>query len=69
MGCTNSHGIEKSVIEYPFASIEKTVIPLTEDQIKIVYEKLGTLSNHTRKKLGSMFTYGKMNFVIIACDR
>ena len=51
MGCTNSHGIEKSVIEYPFASIEKTVIPLTEDQIKIVRETWDIIEPH-KKEIG-----------------
>ena len=51
MGRTNSHGIEKSVIEHPFASIEKTVIPLTEDQITIVRETWDIIEPH-KKEIG-----------------
>lgn len=38
MGCTHSLGVENSIISYPFESIEKTVIPLTAEQIRIVRE-------------------------------
>lgn len=38
MGCTNSHSVENSLIARPFVAIEKTVIPLTDEQIRIVRE-------------------------------
>lgn len=38
MGCTNSHVVESSIIAFPFESIEKTVIPLTVEQKRIVRE-------------------------------
>ncbi|KAJ7363648.1 hypothetical protein OS493_009810 [Desmophyllum pertusum] len=38
MGCTNSHSVENSMIAYPFVAIEKTVIPLTGEQIRVVQE-------------------------------
>lgn len=38
MGCTNSHSVENSLIACPFVAIEKTVIPLTDEQIRIVRE-------------------------------
>lgn len=38
MGCTTSHSVENSMIAYPFVAIEKTVIPLTGEQIRVVQE-------------------------------
>ena len=51
MGCTNSHFVQNSMTVYPFVAIEKTVIPLTAEQIRIVQETWEIIEPH-RKQIG-----------------
>ena len=51
MGCTNSHFVQNSMTVYPFVAVEKTVIPLTAEQIRMVRETWEIIEPH-KKQLG-----------------
>lgn len=51
MGCTSSHSVQNSTIAYPFVAIEKTVIPLTAEQIRMVRETWEIIEPH-KKQIG-----------------
>lgn len=51
MGCTSSHSIQNSMITCPFVAIEKTEIPLTAEQIRIVQETWEIIEPH-KKEIG-----------------
>jgi len=49
MGCTNSHFVQNSMTVYPFVAIEKTVIPLTAEQIRMVRETWEIIEPHKKQ--------------------
>ena len=51
MGCTSSHSVQNSMITYPFTAIEKTEIPLTAEQIRMVRETWEMIEPH-KKEIG-----------------
>lgn len=51
MGCTNSHFVQNSMTVHPFVAIEKTIIPLTAEQIRMVRETWEIIEPH-KKQLG-----------------
>lgn len=51
MGCASSHSVENSMVAYPFVAIEKTVIPLTVDQKRILQETWKVMEPY-KKEIG-----------------
>ena len=51
MGCTSSHSVQNSMIACPFVEIEKTEIPLTAEQIRMVQETWEIIEPH-KKEIG-----------------
>jgi len=51
MGCTSSHSVQNSMITCPFVAIEKTEIPLTAEQIRMVQETWEIIEPH-KKEIG-----------------
>ena len=51
MGCTSSHSVETSMITCPLVAIEKTEIPLTAEQIRMVQETWEIIEPH-KKEIG-----------------
>ena len=49
MGCTNSHFVQNSMTVYPFVAIEKTEIPLTAEQIRMVRETWEMIEPHKKQ--------------------
>lgn len=51
MGCAKSHCVQNSMTVYPFVATEKTVIPLTAEQIRMVRETWEIIEPH-KKQIG-----------------
>lgn len=49
MGCTSSHSVQNSMITCPFVAIEKTEIPLTAEQIRMVRETWEIIEPHKKQ--------------------
>lgn len=56
MGCTNSHFVQNSMTIHPSVAIEKTVIPLTGEQIRMVRETWEVIEPHKKQFGLDVFT-------------
>ena len=58
MGCRNSHFVQNSMTVYPFVAIgsEKTVIPITAEQIRMVQETWEIIEPHKKQFGLDVFT-------------